>query len=72
MSISETFKRDLIKKSGHNIKVPFAPGRGDASQEQTDTYSFSLLEPKLMVLEIILQKKLMALQKNQQYQQKKC
>ena len=34
------------KKSGNNINVPFSSGRGDASQEQTDTYSFSLLEPK--------------------------
>tara|TARA_Y100001970_G_C14170241_1_gene823719 strand:- start:646 stop:1749 length:1104 start_codon:yes stop_codon:yes gene_type:complete len=34
------------KKAGHNIKVPFVPGRVDASQEQTDVYSFSLLEPK--------------------------
>ena len=34
------------KKSGYNIDVPFAPGRGDASHNQTDTYSFGLLEPK--------------------------
>jgi catalase-peroxidase len=34
------------KKSGNNVNVPFASGRGDATQDQTDTYSFSLLEPK--------------------------
>ncbi len=34
------------KKAGEKIIVPFKPGRGDASQDQTDTYSFGLLEPK--------------------------
>jgi len=34
------------KKAGHNVKVPFSAGRGDASQDQTDIHSFSLLEPK--------------------------
>lgn len=33
------------KESGHDIKVPFAPGRMDASQEQTDVESMSYLEP---------------------------
>jgi catalase-peroxidase len=32
------------KKSGHDVKVPFAPGRTDASQEQTDIESFAVLE----------------------------
>ncbi|HKU28603.1 MAG TPA: catalase/peroxidase HPI [Candidatus Sulfotelmatobacter sp.] len=33
------------KKAGHNVKVPFAPGRTDASQELTDVHSFAVLEP---------------------------
>jgi catalase-peroxidase len=33
------------KKAGHDVKVPFSPGRMDASQEQTDLDSFAVLEP---------------------------
>ena len=33
------------KKAGHNVTVPFSPGRMDASQEQTDVASFAVLEP---------------------------
>ena len=33
------------KKAGHDVKVPFSPGRTDASQEQTDAHSFAVLEP---------------------------
>jgi catalase-peroxidase len=36
---------EAAKKAGHNVKVPFSPGRTDASQEQTDTHSFAVLEP---------------------------
>ncbi|MBK7329997.1 MAG: catalase/peroxidase HPI [Dehalococcoidia bacterium] len=33
------------KDAGHVVQVPFAPGRTDASQEQTDPESFAVLEP---------------------------
>ncbi len=34
------------KDAGHNVTVPFTPGRMDASQEQTDVESFSVMEPQ--------------------------
>ncbi|HVP53677.1 MAG TPA: catalase/peroxidase HPI [Candidatus Eisenbacteria bacterium] len=37
---------EAAKKAGHEVKVPFAPGRTDASQEQTDVHAFAVLEPK--------------------------
>jgi catalase-peroxidase len=36
---------EAAKKGGQDVKVPFSPGRTDASQEQTDVHSFAILEP---------------------------
>jgi catalase-peroxidase len=33
------------KAAGHDVTVPFAPGRTDASQEQTDIHAFTVMEP---------------------------
>jgi catalase-peroxidase len=37
---------EAAKQAGHNINVPFTPGRMDASQEETDVDSFAVLEPQ--------------------------
>ena len=36
---------EAARKAGHDVTVPFAPGRTDASQEQTDVNTFEVLEP---------------------------
>jgi catalase-peroxidase len=36
---------EAARKAGHEVEVPFAPGRTDASPEQTDAQSFAVLEP---------------------------
>jgi catalase-peroxidase len=36
---------EAAKRAGHKVKVPFSPGRTDASQKQTDVHSFAVLEP---------------------------
>jgi catalase-peroxidase len=33
------------KNAGHDVQIPFSPGRTDASQEQTDVHSFAAMEP---------------------------
>ncbi len=37
---------EAARLAGHSLTVPFTPGRTDASQEQTDVASFSVLEPE--------------------------
>ena len=37
--------KEAAKNAGFDVKVPFSPGRTDASQEQTDAHSFAPLEP---------------------------
>ena len=36
---------EAARRAGHDVTVPFAPGRADASQEQTDVNTFEVLEP---------------------------
>ncbi|QIE87554.1 catalase/peroxidase HPI [Pseudomonas nitroreducens] len=36
---------EAARKGGHSVSIPFAPGRMDASQEQTDVHSVGMLEP---------------------------
>jgi catalase-peroxidase len=36
---------EAAKRAGHKVKLPFSPGRTDASQKQTDVHSFAVMEP---------------------------
>jgi catalase-peroxidase len=37
---------EAAKRAGHDVRVPFAPGRTDATQDMTDVESFAVLDPK--------------------------
>jgi catalase-peroxidase len=36
---------EAAKRAGHKVKIPFSPGRTDASEKQTDVHSFAIMEP---------------------------
>ena len=36
---------EAAKRAGHEVKIPFSPGRTDASQEMTDVHAFAVMEP---------------------------
>ena len=44
-AVEEAAKKAGLAIAGVSVKVPFSPGRTDASQEQTDVHSFAVLEP---------------------------
>ena len=53
------------EKAGHEVSVPFAPGRTDATQEQTDAESFAALDNQILTgLEIILKINIKLLKRN--------
>jgi len=39
--------QQAAKKAGHDVQVPFTPGRTDASQDETDVPAYAVLEPKI-------------------------
>jgi catalase-peroxidase len=41
-----TAVEQAARNAGHDVRIPFAPGRTDATQEQTDVEAFEVLEPK--------------------------
>ena len=41
----DTAIEEAAKKAGYDVKIPFSPGRTDASQDQTDVHAFAPLEP---------------------------
>ncbi|MBL8531446.1 MAG: catalase/peroxidase HPI [Hyphomonadaceae bacterium] len=52
------------KDGGFNIKVPFTPGRADATQEETEVHSFAFLEPKADGFRNYVRKPIMTVEEN--------